>query len=118
MFSSVGCTIHATDKGIIVVIHHNRWFFPGDWESTVLRSSHEFYKWFSELAVIRREQVQGEYTEYLESLQRRLNVAQEITSRIDKSLAALNGLQEDHSSVASKVIPLTIFYTCLRHCAR
>ena len=69
----------------------------------MLRSSHQFYQWYSELAVVRRNQVQGEYAAYLESLTKRLQLTEEITSRVDKSLAALDGLQGDHAGVAAKV---------------
>ena len=69
----------------------------------MLRSSHQFYKWYSELAVVRREQVQGEYAEYLETLTNRLRLTQEITGRVDGSLAALDGLQSDHTGVVAKV---------------
>lgn len=93
------------EGGIAHVLTHPPRRRAGDWQGAVLRSSHQFYKWYSELAVVRREQVQGEYAEYLESLTNRLQLTQEITGRVDGSLAALDGLQGDHTGVVAKVRP-------------
>lgn len=75
----------------------------GDWENRTLQNSNHFYKWYSELTALRRQQIEGEYGEYLAALSQRLQVAEGVTSRVDRSIDALSSLQSNCTAVCSKV---------------
>jgi hypothetical protein len=79
--------------------------FAGDLERGVLQNNHHFYKWYSELTVLRRQQIEGEYGEYLSTLSQRLDVATSISARVDHSLNVLSELNNHHHSVSAKVRP-------------
>jgi conserved oligomeric Golgi complex subunit 3 len=78
-------------------------FAAGDWENQVLQNSHQFYKWYSELTAVRRQQIEGEYGEYLQALDQRLEVTNSVKSRVDRSISALSNLQAQCSGVCGKV---------------
>ena len=69
----------------------------------MLQNSHQFYKWYSELTAVRRQQIEGEYGEYLEALGQRLEVTNSVTGRVDRSISALNRLQTHCTGVCGKV---------------
>ena len=75
----------------------------GDWENRTLQNSHHFYKWYSELTALRRQQIEGEYGEYLAALSQRLQAAEGVTARVDRSIDALSSLQSNCTAVCSKV---------------
>lgn len=80
----------------------------GDWENQVLQNSHQFYKWYSELTTVRRQQIEGEYGEYLEALSQRLEVTDSVAGRVDRSISALNALKSHCSGVCGKVCILIL----------
>eukprot|EP00892_Ulva_mutabilis_P010098 jgi/Ulvmu1/7460/UM037_0003.1 len=75
----------------------------GDWENRTLQNSHHFYKWYTELTALRRQQIEGEYGEYLAALSQRLQVAEGVTTRVDRSIDALSSLQSNCAAVCSKI---------------
>lgn len=74
----------------------------------MLQNSHQFYKWYSELTAVRRQQIEGEYGEYLEALDQRLEVTNSVTGRVDRSIGALSNLQTHCSGVCGKVSALLL----------
>lgn len=102
-------------------IHIKTNLFPGDWEKRTLQNSHQFYKWYSELTALRRQQIEGDYGEYLAALSQRLQVAEGVTTRVDRSIDALSSLQSNCTVVCSKAqfpfpshVALKLTSKCLR----
>jgi hypothetical protein len=90
--------------------HH---FEGSSWQGAVLRTSAQFYKWYSELSGLRRQAAEAEHGAYLDALSRRLRLTEDITARAGKSLAALDALAAHHRSASAQARASVAAQSCV-----
>ena len=88
----------------------SRWLAADGWQGTVLRTSAQFYKWYSDLSGLRRQATEAAHGAHLAALSDRLQLIQDVLNRATQSMAALDDLAAHHRSATAQVA--FTFYVC------
>ncbi|MQM18325.1 hypothetical protein Taro_051316, partial [Colocasia esculenta] len=68
----------------------------------VLVSTHEFYKWFTDLESTMKSETEEKYRHYVKTLTERVEICDGILQQVDSSLNLFDELQLQHQAVAMK----------------